>query len=748
MDLESALFFLANSGKGVSPMKKWIVAGISFVTTLNLQAQAPEMFRYQGRLVDGTNLVNATLPMSFKLYDAQNGGSLVYEDSGSVLVVDGLYSTTIGDDPAHGSLTNALTNAAVYLELTINGATLSPRERLVSVPYALNPRSSATGITQEALDTRYALLTGSNITDLEAFRISIGALGIGDAIATVTNSVEQMVSTNTTSVPSSAAVKAELDTLGGANAVFSITHPDSRITYYDTIQGVEKGVSDGCTITQLRSFETSTGCVFVVNNATFNFNRLWIKFNTSTNSADLSNPTYGRYETAFRIVGSSNTMNGLRVFQQTQTNYPSTANLYTMDWGGSSYLKLNDCYIGFLAKHTVGTGNPKSIVDVASDYVTFSGGGVFALCSQTNNIQSSVLFVNHGQSNPERTVFVDGTKFVQNSLAAKNNEAFMGGAEGSIKETMFQGCYFTRSTALETGVQNILRNFSGLTLEEAQSILPIECLGYLTSNDVWATQGEFESTATINKLITKIPLPVAVASSNEAVYLREPHIIDTNKVGVLNAYSTLIEYYTHGYPNKAGGGYTIPAYAKTMVNDNYYTASRTMSLLIAPDIDFPTTIKEQNFCPGSTDYSAHTHIYYSSGGTILSKTDKYGTAYAPTNNNGKYSVTLSSSVPTGAVDGDKIVAGGYTFYIDGIHSTNTASFNIYRVAAASSSDPTNGTPATLVSSGITNNLIFIQDNIPGTWNHAFFNSSRGIHLMLRGDNAGENSIIEVLGAQK
>jgi len=125
-------------------MKRWFVTGIMIALAFQLWAQAPEMFRYQGRLVSGTNLVNATLPMSFKLYDAQSGGNKLYEDSSSVLVVDGLYSTMIGDDTVFGSLTNAMTNAAVYLELTVNGETLSPRERLVSVPYALSAGGDTT----------------------------------------------------------------------------------------------------------------------------------------------------------------------------------------------------------------------------------------------------------------------------------------------------------------------------------------------------------------------------------------------------------------------------------------------------------------------------------------------------------------------------------------------------------------------------------------------------------------------------
>ncbi len=128
-------------------MKRLIATGLVVAAALNLWAQAPEMFRYQGRLASGATLVNATLPMSFKLYNAPNGGTKLYEDSNSVAVVNGLYSTYVGDNTVFGSLTNAMTNAAVYLELTISGETLSPRERLVSVPYALNAGASSANQT-------------------------------------------------------------------------------------------------------------------------------------------------------------------------------------------------------------------------------------------------------------------------------------------------------------------------------------------------------------------------------------------------------------------------------------------------------------------------------------------------------------------------------------------------------------------------------------------------------------------------
>lgn len=100
-------------------------------------AQVPPLINYQGRLIDGTNLVNANVGLTLRLYDDPAAGTLLYEDSNTVVVVDGLYSTLLGDDTISGTLTGALASAAVYVEVSINGAALLPRERLVSVGYAL-----------------------------------------------------------------------------------------------------------------------------------------------------------------------------------------------------------------------------------------------------------------------------------------------------------------------------------------------------------------------------------------------------------------------------------------------------------------------------------------------------------------------------------------------------------------------------------------------------------------------------------
>ncbi len=105
----------------------------------------PQLINYQGRLLNGTNLVNGNVGLSLRLFNVPSGGASLYEDSNAVTVTDGLYSTFIGDNTTGGSLTNALTNAAVFVEVAVNGIALTPRERVASVPYALATRGLLVG---------------------------------------------------------------------------------------------------------------------------------------------------------------------------------------------------------------------------------------------------------------------------------------------------------------------------------------------------------------------------------------------------------------------------------------------------------------------------------------------------------------------------------------------------------------------------------------------------------------------------
>ena len=104
-------------------------------------SQAPALLNYQGRLVNGTNLVNGVVGLTLRLYSVPSGGSALFIDSNQVTVVDGLYSTYLGDGILSGELDNAMDYPEVWMEATVNGTTLTPRERLASVPYALRVSS-------------------------------------------------------------------------------------------------------------------------------------------------------------------------------------------------------------------------------------------------------------------------------------------------------------------------------------------------------------------------------------------------------------------------------------------------------------------------------------------------------------------------------------------------------------------------------------------------------------------------------
>ena len=119
-----------------------------FLGLTTAHAQVPSLVNYQGKLINGSNLVNGTVNIGFLLYTNSTGGSaLFFETDANVPVVDGLYATMIGDNPSAGTLAAVLTNDAVYLEVQVNGTTLLPRERMASVSYAL----LAGGVTNGAI---------------------------------------------------------------------------------------------------------------------------------------------------------------------------------------------------------------------------------------------------------------------------------------------------------------------------------------------------------------------------------------------------------------------------------------------------------------------------------------------------------------------------------------------------------------------------------------------------------------------
>jgi hypothetical protein len=99
-------------------------------------APSNTLVSYQGTLTDEDgNPINATVTIKFALYDASNGGSLKWgPETQSVQVKNGLFNVLLGSVTP---IDVATITGDLWLEIIVNSELLAPRERITSVPYAL-----------------------------------------------------------------------------------------------------------------------------------------------------------------------------------------------------------------------------------------------------------------------------------------------------------------------------------------------------------------------------------------------------------------------------------------------------------------------------------------------------------------------------------------------------------------------------------------------------------------------------------
>lgn len=98
---------------------------------------------FQGRLSDSSGTpINTSVNVLFKLWNDPSAGSQLYT-SGTCSVVpdpDGVFNSLIGDGVCGGEIAQSVfaDNRDVYLEVTVGAETLTPRQQIATVGYALN----------------------------------------------------------------------------------------------------------------------------------------------------------------------------------------------------------------------------------------------------------------------------------------------------------------------------------------------------------------------------------------------------------------------------------------------------------------------------------------------------------------------------------------------------------------------------------------------------------------------------------
>jgi len=122
------------------------VASLLLAATLSaapaIAAPPTTAFTYQGELKEHGQPVNASLPMTFRLFNLATGGTQLTEISKPSVAVQGGRFTEPLEFPA------ATMNGvhALWLEVVVNGVTLSERHQVTASPYSLATR----GITVDA----------------------------------------------------------------------------------------------------------------------------------------------------------------------------------------------------------------------------------------------------------------------------------------------------------------------------------------------------------------------------------------------------------------------------------------------------------------------------------------------------------------------------------------------------------------------------------------------------------------------
>ncbi len=130
------------------------LVSVGIFATPVLAAAPTNIISYQGRLLNSNRapVSDATASILFELYTTSSGGSCVWSNSSAtcasttartVSLADGLFSENLGDTTAgvpYAAIGDGIfgNNSTLFLQVTINGETLTPRKQIVAAPYALN----------------------------------------------------------------------------------------------------------------------------------------------------------------------------------------------------------------------------------------------------------------------------------------------------------------------------------------------------------------------------------------------------------------------------------------------------------------------------------------------------------------------------------------------------------------------------------------------------------------------------------
>ncbi len=155
-----------------------LAAGLALLAAA-ASAQIPDRLNYQGVLKkgDGTSVGQGYKDIQFRIYDAPNGGNLVWARTQRANTdTNGLFNVVLMESgaPIAGAQTESLATVFTssggenrYLELTVVGSTpIMPRQRFVTAPYAFMANNVKTAQENFTVQGALSVLQGATVKTL------------------------------------------------------------------------------------------------------------------------------------------------------------------------------------------------------------------------------------------------------------------------------------------------------------------------------------------------------------------------------------------------------------------------------------------------------------------------------------------------------------------------------------------------------------------------------------------------------
>ena len=142
-------------------------------------AQLTPNLSHQGRLLDenGAPVADGNYDVEYKIYQSATGGTALHTETSSVTVKDGLFTNSLG---LTSTINPDIFAQPTWLEVTVNGETLTPRQRLQGAPFAFSLVSGSTVQGVQPLARTFAGQedTGAALTVLNNDATATGGHGL------------------------------------------------------------------------------------------------------------------------------------------------------------------------------------------------------------------------------------------------------------------------------------------------------------------------------------------------------------------------------------------------------------------------------------------------------------------------------------------------------------------------------------------------------------------------------------------